>query len=275
MPPPLCWPCPPSLGHQPKGTGPYRPDATPPRSDGERRVAGALPWWLTLLASLGSFGHQLSAALSCEAYALKHPAFRYVRSRHLELEHSPLEAARLLDFVNFDGGLAAGADAEPPVAVRPARYHGQCNGDTRKRPKCQQGKLVVCDNCYSMVDLPQEPAIRAELVRRIRARLARAAGGGAETCARRYDVCAHVRAAIAPRPSPPRPLTARPSPLTVCCVLLATWYLLTTLLTAHDSPPTAHRSTYPSPGARARRRPGRQRPRQPGASADLGDAAVG
>ena len=90
-----------------------------------------------------SFGHQLSAALSCEAYALKHPSFRYVRSRHIELEHSPLEATRLLDFVNFDGGLAAEADAEPPVAVRPTRYHAQCNGDVRKHPRCQPGKLVV------------------------------------------------------------------------------------------------------------------------------------
>ena len=37
-----------------------------------------------------------------------------MRSRHIELEHSPLEATRLLDFVNYDGGLAA--DAEEPVA---------------------------------------------------------------------------------------------------------------------------------------------------------------
>ena len=44
-----------------------------------------------------------------------------MRSRHIELEHSPLEATRLLDFVNYDGGLAnvawaSAADAEEPVA---------------------------------------------------------------------------------------------------------------------------------------------------------------
>ena len=75
----------------------------------------------------------------------------------------------------------------------PKRYHGQCNGDVRKHPKCLPGKLVVCDNCYSMVDLSREPEIRAEIVRRIRARLAHAMGGGASRCARRFDVCAHVR----------------------------------------------------------------------------------
>ena len=69
------------------------------------------------------------------------------------------------------------------MAVPPKRYHGQCNGDVRKHPKCLPGKLVVCDNCYSMVDMPNEPEIRAEIVRRIRARLANAMGGGASKCA--------------------------------------------------------------------------------------------
>jgi hypothetical protein len=146
-----------------------------------------------------------------------------VRSRHIELEHSPLEATRLLDFVNYDGGLAnapwaSAADAEEPVAyprplpnpnpnpnanpnphphphlhlhpnqvaVPPKRYHGQCNGDVRKHPKCLPGKLVVCDNCFSMVDMPNEPEIRSEIVRRIRARLANAMGGGASKCAYPY-----------------------------------------------------------------------------------------
>jgi len=143
---------------------------------------------LTAWSSDG-FGHQLSAALSCEIYSLQQPRHRYVRSRHIELEHSPLEAEALLDFVNSDAGMAA----EGPVAVKPARYHGACNGDVGKRPACKAGKLVVCDNCYGMVELPELPEIRAEIVRRLRARLARAVGGGDERCARRFDVCAHVR----------------------------------------------------------------------------------
>ena len=61
------------------------------------------------------------------------------------------EGTRLLDFINTEAGTADG----PPVPVRPARYHGACNGDFGKRPKCQPGKLVVCDNCYGMVELPE------------------------------------------------------------------------------------------------------------------------
>ena len=80
------------------------------------------------------------------------------------------------------------------MAVPPKRYHGQCNGDVRKHPKCLPGKLVVCDNCYSMVDMPNEPEIRAEIVRRIRARLAKAMGGGASQCARRFDLLLAVLA---------------------------------------------------------------------------------
>ena len=167
---------------------PPPPPPPPPGPSSLSHAAGGECGNLTAWSSDG-FGHQLSAALSCEILSLHQPQHRFVRSRHIELEHSPLETEALLDFVNSDAGMAT----EEPVAVKPARYHGACNGDVGKRPACKPGKLVVCDNCYGMVELPELPQIRDEIVRRLRARLARAVGGGEERCARRFDVCAHVR----------------------------------------------------------------------------------
>ena len=44
--------------------------------------------------SADGFGHQLAAALSCEALALAFPSrYRYSRSRHTRMEHAPVDAA--------------------------------------------------------------------------------------------------------------------------------------------------------------------------------------
>jgi hypothetical protein len=172
------------------------------------------------------YGHQLSAALSCEALALIAPSrYEYVRSRHTLIEHNPPDADELLDFLNTDGGLSPSA---PSADVDPhAGYHQSCNAEKKGAwPPCRNGHgrglRVVCDNCWATasdeLNLANQPTVHDELARRVRRRLRhamRAARAAASTsshasrehtpstplaevdadpmCAARYHVCAHVR----------------------------------------------------------------------------------
>lgn len=133
--------------------------------------------------SSDGFGHQLSGLLSCEALAIYNTTYRFVRTRHIALEHTPVDSDALLEFLN------RGRDA---VDVEPKRYHGVCDGDkSKKLPRCSSGQLTVCDNCYRMVDMDKEPHVKREVAERLRRRLIRAVG--APTCARRFDTCVHMR----------------------------------------------------------------------------------
>ena len=155
--------------------------------------AAAAPSVCNLSAwSSDGFGHQLSGALSCEALALSEPSlYRYVRTRHLEFEHSPTGSDALLELLHTPTGPGDGGD--PPLVVKPKRYHAVCDGDKKRRPPpCHAGRLIVCDNCYNMVNMTAATSVRAEMVRRVRERLRRAVPGG--TCEQRFDVCVHMRA---------------------------------------------------------------------------------
>ena len=50
--------------------------------------------------SRDGFGHQLAAALSCEAWAMANASYIYVRSNHTALEHHPSNASTLLGWLN-------------------------------------------------------------------------------------------------------------------------------------------------------------------------------
>ena len=156
--------------------------------------------------SSDGFGHQLAAALSCKLLALTHPrAYRYVPSRHTELEHGPAGADALFDlldtlFLDVGGGA-------PPAQVPPGRYHPNCDGGWRPRklPACapNASALTVCDNCYRMFGQWGEPAVAAaaklvvhELRRRVAAFMWAGDGsvdGARASCPRRPDVCVHMR----------------------------------------------------------------------------------
>ena len=79
--------------------------------------------------STDGFGHQLAAALSCEAVALAFPSrFQYVLSRHAAVEHAPPDAPALLALLNPPGdtdGASMGPSYSPPVEVPPPARGGK------------------------------------------------------------------------------------------------------------------------------------------------------
>ena len=143
------------------------------------------------------FGHQLMAIMSCEAYAMKNASYEYVSSNHTALEHSPPDVKGLLRFLNRWHG--AGANDEPSRQVRSGiRYHGNCPAE--RPPPCHPGRLTICDNCFSHIQLRRDArgrAIQQELAERLRKSVAKAVAGGG-SCARRSDVCVHFRGVGSP-----------------------------------------------------------------------------
>ena len=149
------------------------------------------PCSLTSWSSDG-FGHQLAAALSCEALALQNTSYRYRVAEHTMLEHDPgrRETADLLDLLNH-------GSTQPVKVLRKKRYGCGCAADGRcAPPACVPGFVSVCDNCFGTVDMttPEGEQLRARLAVSVRRRVKqRAPGRAGLQCQHRSDVCLHVR----------------------------------------------------------------------------------
>ena len=180
--------------------GPTRPH--PPQVATATSVQGAtqgakcnLTTW-----SADGFGHQLAAILSCKLLALSKPhIYRYVPSEHTEIEHAPVNAHALLEFLDT---MFLDLKAKmPPVNVPPRAYHRTCDGgQSRRLPPCIQGQLTICDNCFRMFDPSAHPNADARAADELRRQLAAASGVGdgslaaaAASCPRRPVVCVHQR----------------------------------------------------------------------------------
>lgn len=141
--------------------------------------------------SRDGFGHQLAAALSCEAWAMANASYVYLRSNHTALEHHPSNASTLLGWLNQKGGTAI---QRQPLNVPEAKYHGSCPNN-KVIPPCSPGVITVCDSCFEFVapELAERLRIREVLAASLRERVAASFDHGENCPLGRSHVCIHLR----------------------------------------------------------------------------------
>ena len=164
------------------------------------------PCNLTTWSSDG-FGHQLAAILSCKLLALAKPdRYRYVPSVHTEIEHQPVGASALLEFLGTLFLDKRSKKAASVHGVTPRSYHRVCDGGmSRRPPPCTLGAVTICDNCFRMFDPAAHQDADRLAAAELRRRIAAASGVGdgnvahaSSSCPRRAAVCVHQRGLGAP-----------------------------------------------------------------------------
>lgn len=146
--------------------------------------------------SRDGFGHQLAAALSCEALAMANKSYAYVRSNHTAFEHHPSNASTLLAWLNrFGSGTGL---QKQPLSVPEARYHSNCLPS--RVPPCSPGVITVCDSCFGFVspELAERSHIRQRLAAKLRRSVAATLENGEGCPSRRVHICIHLRGAGSP-----------------------------------------------------------------------------
>jgi len=163
--------------------------------------------------SRDGFGHQLAAALSCEAWAMANASYIYVRSNHTALEHRPSNASTLLGWLNRHTGSAA--EQHQPLSVPEAKYHSNCpkkvspSGDL-VLPACSPGIITVCDNCFGFVapERAEQLQIRKRLAAKLQQSVAASFDHGEACQSRRSHVCIHLRGQGDPGPRTTKDVTS-------------------------------------------------------------------
>ena len=163
--------------------------------------------------SRDGFGHQLAAALSCEAWAMANASYIYVRSNHTALEHRPSDASTLLSWLNRHTGSAA--EQHQPLSVPEARYHSNCpkkvspSGDL-VLPACSPGIITVCDSCFGFVapERAEQLQIRQRLAAKLQQSVAASFDHGEACLSRRSHVCIHLRGQGDPGPRTTKDITS-------------------------------------------------------------------
>ena len=144
--------------------------------------------------SRDGFGHQLAAALSCEALAMANESYVYLWSNHTALEHHPSDADVLLGFLNHQ---SASTMQRYPISVPEGRYHANCpgTGTEVRLPPCSSSAVTVCDSCFGLVspEIAGRLQIRERIAARLRQRVAAITGAGMTCPHRRSHVCVHLR----------------------------------------------------------------------------------